>query len=91
MAEPQYHPGLPEPQLAHEMWSREICDRLDKMIGLQEQAVDLLRGQNKLLSGTQTVSVSGPVELTEPKTPKAAPAAARTPAPAARTATTTKK
>lgn len=84
MADSEYRQTMPEPQLAHELWSREICDRLDKM-------VKLLEGQNKILSGTQTVTVSGPVELAEPKPAKPAqgPVKASTSAPAARTGSTT--
>jgi len=73
------------------MWSQEICDRLDKVLEGQTEIIALLKGQNKILSGTQSVSISGPVELTEPKPAKAAPAAARTSAPAARATTTTAK
>lgn len=78
----EYRPGLPEPALAHEMWSREVCDRLDKVIAL-------LVDQNELLSGTRTVEVSGPVELAEPRANRAAPAPAKTSP--ARTATSAKK
>jgi hypothetical protein len=77
--------------MGHEMWSREICDRLDKVLEGQAEMIALLKGQNRILSGTQTVSVSGPVELTEPKASKAAPAAPRATAPAARASTSTAK
>jgi hypothetical protein len=70
--------------MGHEMWSREICDRLDKVI-------KLLEGQNKLLSGTQTVSVSGPVELSEPRVARAASAPVKPAVVAARTSSTAKK
>jgi hypothetical protein len=80
----EYRPGLPPPILAHEMWSREVCDRLDKVI-------KLLEGQNKLLSGTQTVSVSGPVELSEPRVARAASAPVKPAAAAARASSTAKK
>jgi hypothetical protein len=53
--------------MSGEMWSREICDRLDAVI-------DLLTEQNKILSDPPAVSISGPVELTEPAGAKTAPA-----------------
>lgn len=67
MADSEYRPGLPPAVMAHEMWSREVCDRLDKVVAL-------LTEQNKILSDPPAVSILGPVELTEPA--KAAPAKA---------------
>lgn len=58
-----YRPGLPDPVMAHEMWSREICDRLDTLIDLQRETNALLQAQ-----ADKPVAV----ELTEPavrKTP----------------------
>jgi hypothetical protein len=57
MAGSKYHAGLPEPTLAHEMWSREVCDRLDEVIRL-------LKAQNETLVGDRAKSVQ--VEITEP-------------------------
>lgn len=51
------HAPPPEPKLAHEMWSREICDRLD-------QVIRLLKTQNATLVGDRSKTVQ--VELTEP-------------------------
>lgn len=51
------HAPPPEPKLAHEMWSREICDRLDEVI-------KLLKSQNATLVGDRAKTVQ--VELTEP-------------------------
>jgi hypothetical protein len=85
-----YRPGVPEPVMADALWLREVCDRLDKVLEGQAEMVALLKGQNKILSGTQSVSISGPVELTEPKVAKAAPAARAT-APAARATTAAAK
>lgn len=93
MAENKYHPGLPAPVLAHEMWSREICDRLDEVI-------KLLKAQTSTLVGDRAKGVQ--VEITEPdeKKPeqaKPAPAkpapvrAAATPAKASATSSTAKK
>lgn len=36
-------PGLPEPVMAHEMWSREVCDRLDVLISVNEEIRGLLQ------------------------------------------------
>lgn len=53
----KYYPGLPEPALAHEMWSKAICDRLDEL-------VKLLKAQNATLVGDRAKTVQ--VEITEP-------------------------
>lgn len=82
MARDEYRPGVPPAIMGHEMWSREICDRLDEVI-------DLLTEQNKILSDPPAVSISGPVELTEPRPARAAPVAKS--APATRTASATAK
>ena len=57
----KYRPGLPEPRMAGEMWSREICDRLDEVI-------KLLKAQNATLVGDRAKNVQ--VEITEPAPPK---------------------
>lgn len=87
----KYRPGVPDPIMAHEMWSLEVCDRLDKVLDGQAEIIALLKGQNKILSGTQTVSVSGPVELTEPKVTRAASAAKPAAVSTRTTGTTAKK
>jgi hypothetical protein len=83
MAKDKYRHNLPEPAMAHELWSREICDRLDEVIVL-------LKAQTSTLVGDRSKGVQ--VEITEPddsgsKAPaksevKAAPAPAVKPAPA---------
>lgn len=57
MAKDKYRRNMPEPALAHEMWSQEICDRLDEVI-------TLLKAQNATLVGDRAKPVQ--VELTEP-------------------------
>lgn len=57
MARDKYRRTMPEPQLAHEMWSQEICDRLDEVI-------TLLEAQTSTLVGDRAKTVQ--VELTEP-------------------------
>lgn len=57
MAKDKYRHNLPEPAMAHELWSREICDRLDEVI-------TLLKAQNATLVGDRAKTVQ--VEITEP-------------------------
>lgn len=55
----KYLPGMPQPALAHEMWSQAMCDRLDEVIRL-------LKAQNATLVGDRAKTVQ--VEITEPDT-----------------------
>lgn len=90
MAKDKYRPGVPPAVMGHEMWSREICDRLDELI-------TLVKAQNATLVGDRAKNVQ--VEITEPddsgsKAPakseeKAVPAAKPAPAKAASAARTT--
>lgn len=75
MAKDKYRRNMPEPALAHEMWSQEICDRLDEVI-------TLLKAQNATLVGDRAKPVQ--VELTEPDSSgsKAEPAKAEDKSPA---------
>lgn len=86
MAEGTYRQGLPEPALAHEMWSREICDRLDRLIELTEDQIAILVGDRDKPVQVELTEPGGTGE--KPAPAKAAPARA---AATAKTSTTAKR